>query len=166
MAGVTKVRIKESAEELRELLKKQKTVLGKERIQALYLLKIQQVKTIQDLAVMLGRGSATIQRWLKAYAESGIDTLVSRKKGSGRPPIINTDVREQLSKELEDPQGFKSYEEIRTWLKAVEGVEASYKVVHDTVRYRMKAKLKVPRAVGIKHQPEAEEEFKKNFHNT
>ncbi len=166
MAGVTKVKIKESAEELRELLKKQKTVLGKERIQALYLLKIQQVKTIQDLAVVLGRGSATVQRWLKAYAESGIDTLVSRKKGSGRPPIINTDVREQLSKELEDPQGFKSYEEIRTWLKAVQGVRASYKVVRDTVRYRMKAKLKVPRAVSIKHQPEAEEEFKKNFHNT
>ncbi|WP_179047365.1 hypothetical protein [Nostoc sp. TCL26-01] len=54
MAGVTKVKIQESAEELRELLKKQKTVLGKERIQALYLLKIQQVKTIQDLAVVKG----------------------------------------------------------------------------------------------------------------
>ena len=163
MAGVTKVKIKESAEELHELLRKQKTVLGKERIQALYLLKIGQVKTIQDLAVVLGRGSATVQRWLKTYTESGITDLVLRKKGSGRPPIINTNVREQLLKELEDPQGFKSYEEIRTWLKAQEEVEASYKVVHDTVRYRMKAKLKVPRAVGIKYNEEAEEEFKKNF---
>ncbi|WP_189523655.1 hypothetical protein [Nostoc sp. PA-18-2419] len=45
----------------------------------------------------------------------------------------------------------------------MEGVEASYKVVHDTVGYRMKAKLKVPRAVGIKHNEEAESEseFKK-----
>ena len=76
------------------------------------------------------------------------------------------EVTEQLLKELDDPEGFKSYEEIRTWLKAVEGVEASYKVVHDTVPYQMKAKLKVPRAVGIKHQRKAEEEFKKNFHNT
>jgi len=166
MAGVTKVEIKESAEELHDLLRKQKTALGKERIQALYLLKIGQVKTIQDLAVVLGRGSATLQRWLKTYTELGITSLVSRKKGSGRRPIINSDVREQLLKELEDPQGFKSYEEIRTWLKAVEGVEASYKVVHDTVRYQMKAKLKVPRAVGIKHQEEAEEEFKKNSPNT
>ncbi|MBD2473075.1 helix-turn-helix domain-containing protein [Nostoc sp. FACHB-145] len=65
----------------------------------------------------------TVQRWLKAYTESGITSLVIRKKGSGRPQIINTDVREQLLKELEEPQGFKSYEEIRTWLKAVEGVE-------------------------------------------
>ncbi|HIK04535.1 MAG TPA: helix-turn-helix domain-containing protein [Trichormus sp. M33_DOE_039] len=166
MAGVTRVKIKESAEELHELLRKQKTAKGKERIQALYLLKIGQVKTIQDLAVVLGRGSATVQRWLKTYAESGITSLLSRKKGSGRPPIINTDAQEQLLKELEEPQGFKSYEEIRTWLKAVEGVEVSYKVVHDTVRYRMKAKLKVPRAVGIKYQEEAESEFKKNCLNT
>lgn len=62
------------------------------------------------------------------------------------------------------PEGFNSYTEIQTWLKAVEGVEASYKVVHDTVRYRMKAKLKVPRPVGIKYCKEAEEEFKKNSH--
>ena len=116
--------------------------------------------------MVLGRGSATVQRWLKTYTESGITTLVSRKKGSRRPPIINMKVTEQLLKELDDPEGFKSYEEIRTWLKAVEGVEASYKVVHDTVRYQMKAKLKLPRAVGIKHQREAEQEFKKNFHNT
>ena len=111
--------------------------------------------------MVLARGSATVQRWLKTYTESGITTLVSRKKGSRPPPIINMKVTEQLLKELDDPEGFKSYEEIRTWLKAVEGVEASYKVVHDTVPYQMKAKLKVPRAVGIKHQREAEQEFKK-----
>ena len=34
MTGVTKVKIEESAEELRELLRKQKTALGKERIQS------------------------------------------------------------------------------------------------------------------------------------
>ena len=62
MAGVTRVKIFESAEELHKLLRKQKTALGKERIQALYLLKIGQVKTIQDLAVVLGRRSATVQR--------------------------------------------------------------------------------------------------------
>ena len=36
MAGVTKVKIEESAEELREMLKKQKTALGKERIQEFF----------------------------------------------------------------------------------------------------------------------------------
>ncbi|MFN6571464.1 helix-turn-helix domain-containing protein [Dendronalium sp. ChiSLP03b] len=108
MAGITKVEIFKSADQLHELLRKQKTVLGFERIQALYLLKIGQVKTIQDLAIVLGRGAATVQRWLKAYKELGITSLVSTKKGSGRPPIINTFVRKQLLEELKQPQGFKS----------------------------------------------------------
>ncbi|MBE9209841.1 helix-turn-helix domain-containing protein [Nostoc sp. LEGE 06077] len=118
------------------------------------------------MAVVVGRERVTVQRWLKTYTKSGINGLLSTKKSTGRPPIIKASAREQLSKELEQPEGFKSYEEIRTWLKAQEGVEASYKVVHDTVRYRMKSKLKVPRAVGIKHNSEAESEFKKNCHNT
>lgn len=88
-----------------------------------------------------------------------------RKKSPARPPIINLQARKQLERELQQPQGFKSYEKIRTWLKAVEGIEASYKVVHD-MRYQMKAKLKVPPAVGVKYDSEAELEFKKNCHNT
>lgn len=80
--------------------------------------------------------------------------------------MINSSARKQLSRELTEPEGCKSYEEIRTWLKAVEGIEASYKVVHDTVHYRMKAKLKVPRPVGIKYKEEAEAEFKKNSLNS
>jgi putative transposase len=46
---------------------------------------------------------------------------------------------------LSQPEGFKSYEEVRTWLLAVEGIEASYKVVHEVVRYKLKAKLKAAR---------------------
>lgn len=166
MAGVTKVEIKESVDELHELLRKQKTVSSKECIQALYLLKIGQIKTVQHLTKVLGRGRITVHRWLKLYTESGLKSLLEQKHKSGRPPIINSSAREHLKTELLEPQGFKSYEEIRVWLKAVEGIEASYKVVHDTVHYQMKAKLKVPRPVGIKHQPEAEEEFKKNSHNS
>lgn len=166
MVGVTKVEIFESVEELHELLLKQKTASSRERIQALYLLKMGQVKAIQDVAVVVGRERVTVHRWLKTYTESGINGLLATKKSTGRPPIINIEALEQLSKELEQPEGFKSYKEIRTWLKAVEGIEASYKVVHDTVRYRMKAKLKIPRAVGVKYNPEAETEFKKNCHNT
>ena len=166
MARNTKIEIEETAEELRNLLRQQKSGSQKERIQALYLLKTQQVETVQKLARILGRGRITLHRWLKLYRESGINGLLEQKKSPGRPPIINSSARKQLIIELSEAQGFKSYEEIRTYLKAVEGIEASYKVVHDTVRYRMKAKLKVPRAVGIKHNEEAELEFKKNCHNT
>lgn len=158
-----KTEIKESVEELHKLLKEQKTVSGKQRVQALYLLKTQQIKSITELAKILGNKRVTVHRWLKLYREGGISNLLLEKKSTGRPPIINQEIREKLEKELSQPEGFKSYEEIRRHLQAVEGIEVSYKVVHDTVHYQMSAKLKVPRPVGIKHDKEAEEEFKKKL---
>ena len=49
MAGNTKIEIKETAAELHNLLRQQKTGSQKERIQALYLLKTQQVETVQTV---------------------------------------------------------------------------------------------------------------------
>lgn len=59
MSGVWKVDITESSETLKTLLAQQKTASGKERVQALYLLKTRQVETVQHLAVILGRDSLT-----------------------------------------------------------------------------------------------------------
>jgi transposase len=60
---------------------------------------------------------------------------------------------------------YKSYEEIRTWLLAEFGIDVSYKVVHEVVHYKLKAKLKAPRPRSIKQDKGVEEEFKKNFHH-
>ncbi len=48
------------------------------------------------------------------------------------------------------------------WLKAVLGIEAKYHVVHNLVRYKLKAKLKVPRPPREEQEPQAIETFKKN----
>lgn len=164
MSRVVKLEISETQEELQELLRKQKTGSGKERVQALYLLKTRQVETVQHLAVVLGRGRITVQRWLKLYREAGLSNLLSEKKSSGRPKKIPLDVRSLIKKELSEPEGFKSYEEVRTWLLAEFGIQASYKVVHEVVRYKLKAKLKAPRPRSLKQDKGAEENFKKNFH--
>ncbi|BAZ40528.1 putative transposase [Calothrix sp. NIES-4101] len=163
MCRVIKLEINETQAELQELLREQKTGSGKERVQALYLLKTGQVETVQHLAVILGRGRITIQRWLKLYREGGLSNLLCARKSSGRPKKIPLDVRSQIQKELSYSSGFKSYEEVRTWLLAEFGVEASYKVVHEVVRYKLKAKLKAPRPRSVKQNKGAEEEFKKNF---
>lgn len=47
------------------------------------------------------------------------------------------------------------------WLYTVHDLDVAYKVVHDTVRYRALAKLKVPRRSNVKKDAEAEAEFKK-----
>ena len=93
MCRVLKLEIKETQAELQELLRQQKTGLGKERIQALYLLKTRQVETVQHLAVMLGRGRITLHRWLKLYRKGGLSSLLELRKSPGRPKTIPVDVR-------------------------------------------------------------------------
>lgn len=165
MTGIVKINITETTEQLKKLLKQQKTAYALERLQALYLLKTQQVETVQHLAVVLGKSRVTVQRWLRRYTEGGLTWLLEHHLSTGRPKIIPQPVRERLKLELLDPEGFSSYAEVQTWLKASEGIEASYKVVHDTVHYQLKAKLKVPRPVSVKQSVEAKENFKKNCLN-
>lgn len=164
MCRVLKLEIKETEAELESLLKQQKTASGFERIQVLYLLKTHQTSSVQHIATVLGRRRITVQRWLKHYREAGLQGLLEKRKSPGRPKIIPVDVRSQLKKELCEPEGFKSYEEIRTWLRASQGIEASYKVVHEVVRYKLKAKLKTPRPCSVKQNEGVKEDFKKNCH--
>ncbi len=142
MAGILKINIIETSEDLKTLLIKQTTARGKERIQALYLLKIGQVKTLKELSVVLGRDQATIYRWFRKYKVEGIDGLLEVKRGQGRKPAIPKNVMEILKHRLKDPKAFKSYGEIKSWLKEEHDVDASYKVVHEAVRYKLSIKLK------------------------
>jgi hypothetical protein len=61
MAGVSKIEIRESEAELKELLRQEKTGSGKERIQVLYLLKTKKAKTVTEAAEMIGRNRVTVQ---------------------------------------------------------------------------------------------------------
>lgn len=146
MAGILKIEIVETSEELKLLLAKQTTARGKERIQALYLLKIGQVKTLKELSIVIGRDQATIYRWFRKYKVQGIDGLLEVKGGQGRKPAIPKEVMDRLKHHLTDTKAFRSYGEVKKWLKEECGVEASYKVVHEAVRYKLSIKLKKSKA--------------------
>ena len=112
---------------------------------------------------MLGRHPTTVSRWLSRYRKGGIEALLTIKSSPGRPTSIPPEAIAKLKEELSSPEGFSSYGEIQTWLETVCDLKISYKVVHDTVRYRLKAKLKVPRPVNIKQQEGAITDFKKKL---
>ncbi len=84
MAGVYKLEIHESAEELKQLLRSQTTAQRKERIQVLYLLQTQQAKTVQAAADLVGRNRVTVQEWLQHYRNGGLEGLLQSKKATGR----------------------------------------------------------------------------------
>ncbi len=161
MAGVYKLDIQESEDELKQLLKAQKTAQGKERVQLLYLLKTTQAATVQSAAQLLGRHRVTVQDWLRRYRQGGIKSLLETKLPSGRTRAIPVWAERALEKRLQDPQGFESYGAIGEWLKTQLGIQAPYKTVHKLVHYRLNAGPKVPRPLSIKQSSEQLEAYKK-----
>jgi transposase len=83
MSGVTKIEIFETVEELKELLKSTENQAVKERIQALYWLKSQPVKTPLASANLVGKHRITGARWLSSYRTGGIKALLVKGKSSG-----------------------------------------------------------------------------------
>lgn len=162
MTGIIKIEINESPEELLEELKNSENIELKERIQALYWLKTHQVESTGAIASLTGKHRTTISRWLSQYRKGGLKGLLSQGKKTGRARKMPKEVEEKLERELGEEEGFSSYKEVQTWLKAIEGIEMSYTGVHQIVRYRLKGKLKVPRPVHVKQESGVVEEFKKN----
>ena len=164
MTGKLKIEISESIETLSNLIKQEKNSQKRERIQVLYWIKTNLAKTIGHLSSLSGKHRTTVSRWLSSYRKGGLSKMVDIYKSSGRKPEIPPEIQQALINELKEKEGFSSYKEIQTWLYTVHDLEVAYKVVYDTVRYRLKAKLKVPRRSNIKKDAkdaEAEIEFKK-----
>ena len=166
MAGVSKLEITETAEELKQILARQKTATGKERVQLLYLLKIGNTATISQASVMIGRHRVTVQKWIKQYQTSGIESLLEQKQSPGRPRAIPSWAQKALDQKLQQEQGFNDYQEIVEWLENSLGIKARYKTVHKLVYYRLKASAKVTRPKSIKQDKAQAEAFKKTWQPT
>ena len=163
MAGVSRLEITETAEELKQILARQKTAAGKERVQLLYLLKTGNAATISQAAAMIGRHRVTAQKWMQQYQTSGIEPLLEQKHSPGRPRDIPYWAEKALDQKLQQEQGFNDYQEIVEWLEKSLGIKARYKTVHKLVYYRLKASPKVTRPKSIKQDKAEAEAFKKTL---
>ncbi|RKU27954.1 hypothetical protein C6497_10245 [Candidatus Poribacteria bacterium] len=70
---------------------------------------------------------------------------MDRAYSPGRPPELTKEQQEMLLSELQKPQGLSSYQQITDYIEETFGVKMSYPAVHNLIRYRLNAKLKVPR---------------------
>lgn len=159
MSGVSKIEIHESSEALLRLMKQQKKLPLRERVQALYLLKSQEADSIAHVARILGHNRVTVQRWLSEYQQSGLKGLLAPKAHGGRQALIPPWAQTKLKKRLQQPRGFASYGEIVDWLASECGVKVRYWVVYDLVHKRWGAKLKRPRPLHSEQQSEEVERF-------
>ncbi|NEP46119.1 MULTISPECIES: helix-turn-helix domain-containing protein [unclassified Okeania] len=58
--------------QLQEVLTQQKTTATYRKVQALYLLKTGQIKTVKGIAQAVGVHQVSVHRWFKEYAETGL----------------------------------------------------------------------------------------------
>ena len=113
MAGVVKIDITESAQELQTLMSSQSKASERSKVQVLWWLKTGQVTTVTQAAAQGGHHRTTVSRWLSKYREGGLEHLLAQPYRPGRPPAIDGELLAALQRELEDPEGFASYGEIR-----------------------------------------------------
>ncbi|MEG4275872.1 MULTISPECIES: IS630 family transposase, partial [unclassified Microcoleus] len=139
------------------------TAVSKEKLLLLYWIATKKIQTREELATMLKRDESTIYRWLRAYKQGGITSLLTVKKAPGKTPHIPPEVRERLIKKLQEPEGETSYGKLQIWLEKECGIKVSYKVVHDLVHYKLKSYLKVPRPQSNKVNEVAQTNFKKKL---
>jgi len=158
-----KVEITEPLEQLEQSLKQARSASQSERLQMLVWLKRGEVSSREALATRAGRHCATITRWLKQYKTGGLAGLLVVKKAPGAVPKIRGAVLERLKARLAEPEGFSSYGAIAQWLEQTCQVSIKRDTLYQTVRYKLKAKLKVPRPRSLKQDPLKQAQFKKKL---
>lgn len=163
MAGVTSVEVQESLEEITERLRQVEDPRQKERLQVLYWLKQEHAPSISAIAQAIGRHRGTVQEWLTTYRDRGLAGMLEIKHGPGGKRVIPVWAEQRLARRLEEAEGFKSYGEVQGGLSQTLGVEAEYHAVYQMTRYRLNAKLKVPRPQNSKQDPVQREAFKKTL---
>ena len=160
------INIIETKEYLADLLYGENDKRKKERLQFLYWQKSGLATTRSQLAALLCKSLPTITAWARRYQEHGLHGFLGMDyKGGGHLRIIPWSVIEELDARLNTEEGFGSFAEIRAWMKDRHGVEVAYSTVHGLVRYGLNASPKVVRPFSENQDPEAVEEFKKNWQN-
>ncbi len=143
-------KIKETKEEIREMLKSEHHVKRQNRLQALYLIVTKQAKSRNRVSKMLGFNRNTISEWFSLYETGGIEKLLDIYKPSGAKAKITDAVKEEIRAILQTEKGFRTYKEIHQLVVKKHQIKVSYRAVHNVVRYKLAAKLKSPRPANPK----------------
>jgi transposase len=116
--------------------------------------------TSSGIAQALGRGRATIARWIKAYREEGFEGLLKRGNKGNKPRLSSSDL-EALKQGLREGR-WKTAKEIQMWLQQERKIDMKLSGVYYWLR-RVMASWKVPRKSHKDQDPQEVERFKQEF---
>lgn len=135
--------IKESAEQLKDLLTYEQSAKRRSRLHLLFLIRSGQVQGRGEAAARLLVHRNSVRTWLEAYKTGGLEKML-RIGTTGPKPVqksLPAPVFNALEKRIE-AEGFSGYTHAREWLRTEFGRDVPYSTVHKLIRYRLGAKLK------------------------
>jgi len=138
-------KIKETADEIRGMLKNEPQVKRQNRLQALYLIVTKQAKSRKKISEMLGFNRNTISEWFRLYEEKGLEKMLEIYRPSGAQAKISEAAVAEIKEILATEKGFRTYKEIHQMVVKDHRIEVGYAAVHKLVRYKLEAKAKSPR---------------------
>ena len=135
--------IKESAEELQDLLTHEHSAKRRTRLHLLFLIRSGQVKTRERAAKHLLVHRNSIQNWLNAYEAGGLEQMLHIGTTGPKPEqkSLSASAYEALKERIHG-DGFSGYTDAQEWLHREHGADLPYSTLHKIIRYRLKAKLK------------------------
>jgi len=117
--------IKESKEQLEQLLKKEKDARVYKRIRVIYLIKTMDNPKLQEIAQIVGIVKKTAFEYWDWYKKGGIDNL--KLKYKGRIPRLNKEDIKKLKEKAKE--GFSSLKSIQEWIREELKKELSIKTI-------------------------------------
>lgn len=164
MAKAKNIVVKETLQELKQLLKEQHKQTMRNRIIMLQQIKQSDVPLSKnELASLVGVNHNSIQKWRRLYESKGIKGLLEQTRGGKRREVITLLAHAAIEKRLKSPSdAFISFEELRKWVDEhfIPGIK--YVTLNAYVKKHFGAKLKVARKSHIQKDLHAVNTFKKN----
>lgn len=121
--------------------------------------------TLAQVAEAVGCARSTLQVWVAAYRRGGLEQAVLREKpGASSSPMQDAGLQQQLRENFA-AGAFRTCEQMRRWLRATHGIVLHLKAGYYWLK-SFGAKLRVPRPVHIKKDPQAPAAFVAGLEDT
>ena len=162
MGKQSKLKIKESLEELQKSLSKQKILKLERRVKCLICIKTKKFDNRKDIADYLGVHKRTMERWLNDYSTTGLSAMLSIQPKNKGSKIISQEIHKGLEQRVNDPSNsFLGYWVAQQWVNVQYGLEVNYQRIREYLIQHFVTKLKTPLKSHYKKDLEPEEAFLK-----
>ena len=156
-----KIKVTESADELKRMYRSETDKRKAERIQFLYLLKTNKISSLSDAMDILMAHRHTFAEWLNKYEQGGLEDLLRRESPGGNPPNVTPELHDLLEERLKN-EGFSSYKDAYAFMQE-HGFPSSYDAALKYLKKHHNTRLKTSRPQHVKQDEEEREAFKKTL---